>query len=1215
MKKSVRILAILALLGSSNLVVQNASAWSPSANIAVSVFGGTNREEPRSIKIDQNGNIYSTGYFSGTADFDPGEGVANLTSLGSIDIFVSKLDPSGNYLWAKRFGGELGDCGNSIGFDSSGNVYSTGGFRGSVDFDPGAGTANLGSGSDYGIYVLKLDPSGNYLWAKSVGSALSNDSRGITVDSNGNSVISGMYTGTVDFNPGGGSADLTSNGSNDIFLLKLDSFGNFSWAKSIGSSTSDESYAITGDDSGNIYTTGPFSGVVDFDPGDGVANLTSAGSFDIFVSKLDASGNYVWAKRMGGTSSESGDAIEVDSSGNVYTTGEFSGTADFDPGTGTANLTSVGQRDAFFSKLDASGNYVWAKNIGESLPAWGQSITVDRNGDVYATGGFQGTVDFDSGAGTANLTSNGDYDVYILKLDSSGNYVWVKRFGGLGNDTGFFLTNDYSGNIYTTGFFNGTVDFEPGTRTSEFTSQGSADIFISKLDPNGGVSYWNNKSTSSNIAASVFGGEGGEQGISIAVDSSGNIYSTGVFTGTADFDPSDGVSNLTSAGENDIFISKLDPSGNLLWAKRFGDTTGDTGKSIAIDSSGNVLVTGDFTGTIDFDPGTGVANRTSNGGYDFFVLKLDPSGNFLWAKNVGGEGAESGIFIAVDRDGNACVTGIFSRVVDFDPGTGVLNLTSSGGLDIFVTKFDSAGNHLWSNGRGGSTNDIGDGIGVDSSGNVYSSGVFSGTVDLDPSEGVFNVTSSGANDMFISKFGPSGNFLWAKKFGGVFGDGPAPIFVDSSGNIYISGDFFQTVDFYPGEGVFNLTAAGAKDNFISKLDSSGNHIWTKRIGSAGAIAFGARTSVDNIGNIYYTGTFAGTVDFDPGDGITNLSSSRFSLSGGSDDDIFISKLDSSGNFLWAKRIGSTGEDRGQAIAVDINGNVYSTGYFNGNVDFDPGVGTANLLSAGGKDIFVSKLDSSGNAPLVAVVSAGSTPNSKVATIPSGVTVAAIAKTDELPAIKLNFGGGVPASVTVVPITTNPASQSATPFTISPSTKIVDIQVDSSFSGSTTICLDGDSVDRLYHFTNQAWVELSSQSYVNGQVCGVTTSFSPFAAAPPSPVAAPVTPMLPTDKPIVTISGSSIMCTMGSHSAAPTSSVFSLFVDGEHISTNFSAVGDYLPNWIIPWASSSSISRTASLTSATWAMSDAYKGKAVSCTTLAYSQHATGMTSSEKMMVK
>ena len=251
---------------------------------------------------------------------------------------------------------------------------------------------------------------------------------------------------------------------------------------------------------------------------------------------------------------------------------------------------------------------------------------------------------------------------------------------------------------------------------------------------------------------------------------------------------------------------------------------------------------------------------------------------------------------------------------------------------------------------------------------------------------------------------------------------------------------------------------------------------------------------------------------------------------------------------------------------------------------------------------------------VAVIAAGVLAGSQVATLPAGVTTAAIPATAALPAITLNFGGTAPTAVTVAPIA-NPATPTTTPFTISGSTKIVDITPTGTFTGSATVCLDGGPTDSIFHFTGGEWVELPGLSYVNGQICGVTTSFSPFAAAAPiggagAPAAPATPPMLPTDKPVVTLTSSSIMCVMGTHSQTPTSSVFSLFVDGEHISTNFSAVGEYLPSWIIPWATSSTITRTASLTSATWTMSDAYKGKKVTCTTLAYSAHATGLTSSE-----
>ena len=796
------------------------------------------------------------------------------------------------------------------------------------------------------------------------------------------------------------------------------------------------------------------------------------------------------------------------------------------------------------------------------------------------------------------------------------------------------------------------------------------------------ASAWNE---STNIAVSTFGGTLSEEVRSMALDSNGNIYTTGYFQDSVDFNPGEGVANMTSAGLNDIFISKSDPNGNFLWAKRIGGTSSEAAASIAIDRSGGVVATGNFAGIVDFDPGEGIANMTSAGDDDIFVVKLDPSGNYLWAKTMGGSARDSGLYIAIDGSGNICTTGIFTSTADFDPTQGIDNRMSNGDLDVFISKFDSFGNHLWTKTRGGLGREVGQSTAFDSGGNIYSLGYFSGTVDFDPSDdGIANLTSAGGNDMFISKFDSSGSYLWAKRIGSMGADGAAQAAFDRTGNLYFTGYFSGTVDFDPGVGLAELTSNGGSEMFIAKFDPSGNYIWAKRRGGAGADR-GLNIALDSNGNIYSTGQFSSTVDFDPGVGLAELTSN------GGSTDIFIAKFDSSGSHLWVKRFGGTESDRGLNIAIDSNGNVFTSGYFSNIVDFDPGTGTSNFTSNGGFDLFILKLDTNGNAPLVAAVSAGSAQNSKVATIPSGVTEAAIAKTNELPAIKLNFGGNVPTAVTVVPVATNPASVSETPFILG-SSKIVDIQITGgSFSGSVSVCLDGASTDRLYHYTGGAWVELGSRNYVNGQVCGVTTSFSPFVAAAPLPglmstfssvstldsrftvqvtnfdaaftysvtssrgnasinatglitvtnlgvdQSATVTvttsrtgfqsgtstftglsqvaPMLPSDKPVVTLTDSSIICTMGRYSATPTSSVFSLFVDGKHVSTIFSALGEYLPDWIIPWATSSSITRTASLTSATWAMSDAYKGKSVTCTTLAYSKNAIGLTSSEKATIK
>ncbi|MDQ1256134.1 MAG: hypothetical protein QG656_730, partial [Candidatus Hydrogenedentes bacterium] len=201
--------------------------------------------------------------------------------------------------------------------------------------------------------------------------------------------------------------------------------GDFVWAKAMGGTGNEWSEDITLDNAGNVYATGYFRSTADFDPGPGIFNLTSAGGIDVFVSKLNSTGVFVWAKAMGGTGNDFGEGIAVDSAGNVYTRGRFLGTVDFDPGAGIFNLTQAGSSDLFVSKLDSGGNFVWAKRMGGSSIGDGDGIAVDSAGNVYTTGWFLGTVDFDPGPGTFNLTSAGN-DIFVSKLDSAGNFVWAK---------------------------------------------------------------------------------------------------------------------------------------------------------------------------------------------------------------------------------------------------------------------------------------------------------------------------------------------------------------------------------------------------------------------------------------------------------------------------------------------------------------------------------------------------------------------------------------------------------------------------------------------------------------------------------------------------------------------------------------------------------------------------------------------------------------------
>ena len=323
--------------------------------------------------------------------------------------------------------------------------------------------------------------------------------------------------------------------------------------------------------------------------------------------------------------------------------------------------------------------------------------------------------------------------------------------------------------------------------------------------------------TSPQVSVAVFGGTGGDYPQSVAVDGSGNIYTVGYFEGTVDFDPGAGTVNLTSAAGNDAFVSKLNSSGDLVWARTFGSTGLDTVKSVAVDGAGNIHIAGSFNGTVDFDPGAGTVNLVSVGYNDAFVSKLNSSGNLVWARSFGGPTSDSTNSVAVDGAGNIYAAGHFQDTADFDPGTGTTNLTSAGGIDAFVSKLNSSGDLIWARGFGGTSSDSANSVAVDGSGNVHTVGHFWGTVDFDPGAGTTNLTSAGEWDVFVSKLNSSGDLVWARTFGGIFTDIAYSLAVDGAGNVHTVGRFQDTVDFDPGAGTTNLASAGSHEAFVSKL--------------------------------------------------------------------------------------------------------------------------------------------------------------------------------------------------------------------------------------------------------------------------------------------------------------------------------------------------------------------------------------------------------------
>jgi len=453
---------------------------------------------------------------------------------------------------------------------------------------------------------------------------------------------------------------------------------------------------------------------------------------------------------------------------------------------------------------------------------------------------------------------------------------------------------------------------------------------------------------SGNGWARTWGGTGTDYGYGVATDSSGNVYVTGWFAGSnVNFNPGGLDLHSSNAGQ-DVFISKFNSSGTFQWASTWGGIYDDRGVGVATDSSGNVYVTGYFWGTnVNFDPG-GSDPHSSNGEIDVFISKFNSSGTFQWVRTWGGTNYDIGRGVSTDSSGDVYVTGYFAGTnVNFDPGGS--DPHSSNDYDIFISKFNSSGAFQWARTWGGPYPDWGYGVATDSSGNVYVTGYFWGTnVNFDPG-GSDPHSSNGGSDVFISKFNSSGNFQWARTWGGTSEDDGGGVATDSSGNVYVTGYFWGTnVNFNPG-GSDPHSSNGDYDVFISKFNSSGNFQWARTWGGISSIQWvnGYGVATDGSGNIYATGYFDGTnVNFDP-DGLDPHSSHGYG-------DVFISKFNSSGTFQWARTWGGTSEDDGGGVATDNSGNVYVTGYFAGtNVNFNPG-GSDPHSSNGDYDVFLSK---------------------------------------------------------------------------------------------------------------------------------------------------------------------------------------------------------------------------------------------------------------------
>jgi hypothetical protein len=404
-------------------------------------------------------------------------------------------------------------------------------------------------------------------------------------------------------------------------------------------------------------------------------------------------------------------------------------------------------------------------------------------------------------------------------------HLWSKSFGSTNNDTPYAVAVDADGSIILVGAFQGSVDFGGGV----LASAGGDDIFIAKYDA-GGAHLWSQR----------FGSTQDDQARGVTTDAAGNVYVTGKFRVTVSF----GGGNHTSAGQDDIFLARYNADGYFLWSQSYGSTSTDIGGSVAVDGSGNVLLTGVFSGSVSFGGGSLI----SAGLYDGVLAKYDAGGAHQWSQRVGGNNWDVPAVVLADASGNAFLAGYFAGTANYGGGS----LVSAGGYDIVLAKYNSNGVHQWSQRFGGTGDDAAASAALDGSGDLLVTGYFNGAVSV----GGAVLANAGFADVFVAKYSSGGVHQWSQSFGGTDYDAGAGVAADAEGNTTVTGYFVGTVSV----GGPPLVSAGFADPFVARYNASGVHLWSRRCGGTDG-DYPAAIAQDPAGGVVFTSTFIGTADF------------------------------------------------------------------------------------------------------------------------------------------------------------------------------------------------------------------------------------------------------------------------------------------------------------------------------------------------------------------
>jgi hypothetical protein len=503
--------------------VINAASQTPDWIWAKSM-GGQYEENVTRTLSDEAGNIYLAGAFTTPMLII---GSDTLIHINSLDIFIIKCNNDGEILWARCAGGSGNEFVHAITADSSGNIYLTGSYYSPSLYIGSDTLLNHGAGE---IFLIKYNSDGDLIWTKSIGGNDSDVGDFISTDSEGNVILAGHFQSPVIYFD---SDSITNSGSRNILIIKYDAEGNCIWVKYGAGECKATITSFISDVAGNIYIAGNFSsnGIIL-----GTDTLTSKGFTDIFLSKIDSNGNFLWTKSAGGDDIDHVNCIDIDDAGNIYISGDYSGISIiFEADTLTND--SAYYQDIFLSRYDNYGNFNWAVSLGGTGGDYPYCIDLDNSGSIYLAGTFRSPI---ISSGSSFVVNSGAYDVFLAKYSNIGDLLWMKSIGGSNDESCSAVKTDNSGDVYISGLYEGPyITFGSDT----LTCAGYSDIYFLKYDANGIISM-----------KKSLGGEGFESVRPILFDNSGNIFFAGSFESQ---NLIIGIDTLTNNGDRDIFLAKF----------------------------------------------------------------------------------------------------------------------------------------------------------------------------------------------------------------------------------------------------------------------------------------------------------------------------------------------------------------------------------------------------------------------------------------------------------------------------------------------------------------------------------------------------------------------------------------------------------------------------------------------------------------------------------